>query len=148
MKRHAVGKLLLTRLLVATALVSDVVDWNESHLFNPDWPPHAIFHDVVLLGFLTAEGGESQALALKARERFTFMGGVGVWLVWRRALEPNLGLFIAMLIPCAFWAMFFIAAAFPGSSPAAHTNEPPPATLSSIPIYPNMAIATTIVPLS
>ena len=36
MKRHTFGKLLLTILLLATALVSDVVDWNESHLFNPD----------------------------------------------------------------------------------------------------------------
>lgn len=130
MQRRTIGKVLLSVILAATAIISDFVDWNETHLFNPDWPPHAIFHDVVLLGFLT------------------IFCGMGLWLLWRRNKEPNLGPFIAMMVPCAFWGMFFVAAVFPGSSPSTHPEEPPPLAIASIPIYPNMLLAAVIVPLS
>lgn len=126
---RAAGRWLLSALTVLTAVVSVGVDANASHLFNEDWPPHAVFHDVVLLGFLSA-------LAI-----------VGLWLLWRLSAEPNVSLAVAALIPALFWAMFFVAAFFPGSSPAAHVDEPPPVPIGTLG-YPNMLIAMVVVPLS
>jgi Tol biopolymer transport system component len=37
------GKLLITAMLVATIIGPVVADWNESHVFNPERPPHARF---------------------------------------------------------------------------------------------------------
>lgn len=53
MLKANIGKILLTVVLVSGALVSLVVDWSESHVFNLEWTSHARFHDVVLLCLLT-----------------------------------------------------------------------------------------------
>lgn len=42
---------LLAKLLLSVGVVFYVVlipylEWNQSHVFNPDWPPHARFHEV------------------------------------------------------------------------------------------------------
>ena len=49
MHRPKSAKILLSVLVVITTLVSIVADWNTSHVFNPDWSPHAKFHDIMLL---------------------------------------------------------------------------------------------------
>lgn len=124
------GQILLTFLLIATAGVSIAVDANESHLFNPNWPPHAVFHDVALLAYLT------------------LLCVAGLWLVWRGGPEPGKDRAIAALICGGFWATFFVAGFFPGSSPAAHTHDPPPIEALGTMGYPNMLIAAVSVPLS
>ena len=125
---HRGGRIALTALLLLTAGISVVVDWNDSHIFNEHWPPHAVFHDVVLLGFLSI-------LCIGA-----------VYLLWRRSAEPNVALATATAIPVAFWGMFFIATLVPGSSPTTHPGEPPPASFAGWAIYPNMVVATIALP--
>lgn len=39
------GKILLTFLAVFTAVSPYIADWNTSHIYNPDWPPHAKFYN-------------------------------------------------------------------------------------------------------
>lgn len=113
----------LTVLLIATSVVSVLVDWNDSHVFHPDWHPHARFHDIVLLLFLVG-------LSLLA-----------IWLLWRKGAEPSIAVVVAMGILLCFWGSFFAAAAIPGSSPVAHVGEEP-ARLLGIPLHTNMVIAT------
>ena len=153
--RRAVGKSLLSFLLVGGAAVSVAVDANDSHLFNPSWHPHAVFHDVVLLGYLSL----ASVWAL--------------WLLWRRSAEPRVALLTAASVPAFFWGMFPVAWAFPGSSPAAEwggdapafldlteadvTTQPPgnPAghghdhgVLDAVPLFPNEVLAVVIVLLT
>ena len=123
------GRCLASVLLVASAAVSVGVDANDSHLFNDAWPPHAVFHDVVLLGYLC------------------LLAAGGLWLLWRRSAEPNVSLAAACAVVGGFWALFFVAAFFPGSSPAAHAGEAPPLPLGRMG-YPNMLIAVAATPLS
>lgn len=59
------GRWLLGGLAVMTATNGYLIDWNRTHLFNPNWPPHAKFHDAwsILLG--TALGASSLAYLRK-----------------------------------------------------------------------------------
>jgi hypothetical protein len=130
MQRRKLGRILLSVVLVCSAVVSVAVDWNASHIFNPDWTPHAKFHDVVMLHLLSG------------------MCIVGLWLLWRRSPEPEIGARVAALIPIIFWAAFFYTTLLvPGTSLSATPEETPPQLLS-IPVYPNVVIATICVILA
>lgn len=125
-----VSRILLSVVLVTTAVVSVAVDWNTTHLFNPDWHPHAKFHDAVMLWLLSG------------------MSIVALWLLWRRSAEPDLGYTVAMLVPVIFWSpFFFVTLLVPGTSLQADLNEAPP-RIAGIPIYPNVAVATISVVLA
>ncbi|WP_019506188.1 DUF6640 family protein [Pleurocapsa sp. PCC 7319] len=129
MSKANIGKFLLSIVLVSGALISIIVDWNESHVFNPEWTSHARFHDVVLLCMLTG------------------MSIVGLWLIWRRSLEPNISFMVAAAVPILFWGSFFIAVFVPGSSLSVSPEETPP-SLAGIPLYPNIILAGINVILS
>ena len=40
------SKILVTFGILVYAVVVPILEINASHVFNPDWPPHARFHDV------------------------------------------------------------------------------------------------------
>jgi hypothetical protein len=125
-----VSRILLSVVLVTSAVVSVAVDWNTTHLFNPEWHPHAKFHDAVMLWLLSG------------------MSIMALWLLWRRSAEPALGYTVAMLVPVIFWSpFFFITLLVPGTSLQADLKEPPP-MIGSIPIYPNVVVATISVILA
>lgn len=54
------GRVCLTLVAMSTSTICYVADWNETHVKNPRWPPHARFHNGqtmslgLLLGILTA----------------------------------------------------------------------------------------------
>lgn len=49
---ETVGKALITVAVVSTAVIQPMADFNRSHAFNEDWPPHAHFHDLAAIGML------------------------------------------------------------------------------------------------
>jgi hypothetical protein len=125
-----ISRILLSVVLVSTAVVSVAVDWNVTHLFNPEWHPHAKFHDAVMLWLLCG------------------MSIMALWLLWRRSPEPDIGYTVAMLVPVIFWsAFFFVTLVIPGTSLQADLKEAPP-IVAGIPIYPNVVIATVSVILA
>lgn len=124
------SRILLSVVLVSTAVVSVAVDWNTTHIFNPEWHPHAKFHDVVMLWLLSG------------------MSLMALWLLWRRSTEPDIAYTVAMLVPVVFWSPFFFTTlVIPGTSLQADLKEAPP-MVGSIPIYPNVAVATVSVILA
>ncbi|MBR8837443.1 MAG: hypothetical protein DSM106950_26390 [Stigonema ocellatum SAG 48.90 = DSM 106950] len=129
MLRKKIGRILLSTVVVVTTVVSIVVDWNGSHVFNPAWVPHARFHDVMLL--------------------VTLIGimGVSLWLLWRESAEPDVNVRAVALLQIFFWGSFYVAVFIPGASPAAFINESPP-QLAGIPLYPNMVIAVICIVLA
>ena len=48
------GRILVTFVALFWALGAVAADFNETHVFNPTWPPHARFHAVFLLVVLLA----------------------------------------------------------------------------------------------
>ncbi|HEY9707765.1 MAG TPA: DUF6640 family protein [Oculatellaceae cyanobacterium] len=130
MLKKKISRILLSVVVVNTAVVSVVVDWNSSHIFNPDWPPHARFHDVVMLHLLSG------------------CSLIALWLLWRQSAEPEVGFKVATLIPVIFWAAFFYTTLLvPGTGLSATPNEAPP-SLAGIPLYPNVIIAAINVMLA
>ena len=86
---------LLPGILLFTAViygvVPPIVDWSPTHAFHPDWPPHARFHMVWLLG-------TNSTLAL-----------IVVFLVLKPAGDRILQLRIASLLGVAAFAGFVVA---------------------------------------
>lgn len=54
--RLPVGRVLLTLSALGAAIGAYVADWNETHIFNPRWPPHAKFHNAQTMLLGTALG--------------------------------------------------------------------------------------------
>ncbi|MFE2941249.1 DUF6640 family protein [Streptomyces sp. NPDC059255] len=45
LKKFPLGKVLISVSAVGTLVGSYAADWNETHFYNPTWPPHAKFHN-------------------------------------------------------------------------------------------------------
>lgn len=58
------GKVLLSVGALFPAVGAFLADWNETHLFNPKWTPHAKFHD-------------AQTITLAAEA-----AGLSLWYLW------------------------------------------------------------------
>lgn len=41
----SVGRVIISLIAVMTAVSPYLADWNETHIYNPLWPPHAKFHN-------------------------------------------------------------------------------------------------------
>jgi hypothetical protein len=97
MKRTGAGRWILSSAATLTAVGGFLVDWNRTHLFNPNWPPHAKFHD-------------AQSILLGA-----FLGVGGLYLLWRRGEHPESDLALGALLPAFFWMAQGASFVFPGA---------------------------------
>jgi hypothetical protein len=97
MKRKGAGRWILSSAATLTAVGGFLADWNGTHLFNPNWPPHAKFHDAqsILLG--------------------SFLGLSGLYLLWRRGEHPESDLVLGALLPAFFWMAQGASFVFPGA---------------------------------
>jgi len=88
MNKQTTGKVLISVAVALSAIVSTIVDLlpgDTGHVFNHDWNPHAIFHDIVM--FLLLD----------------WMAVVSLWLLWRKSSEPLVGVKVATLLVVGFW---------------------------------------------
>jgi hypothetical protein len=97
MKTANTGRNILLGMNVMTALNGLLADWNRTHLFNSNWPPHAKFHD-----------GMTISLGL-------ILGGLGVYALNRRTGDPGENARLAALCPAIFFAAMISAGAYPNA---------------------------------
>lgn len=78
---------------VLTIVTPFLADWNETHIHNPRWPPHARFHNAhtMLLGVL--------------------LGATSLWLAWRAAAVR-----LAIAIAAIYWLAQAGSILFPGTA--------------------------------
>ena len=69
--RTAPGRILLTIIAVATIIGPYIADWNESHIYNPLWPPHAKFHDGQTMSLGAALGSLALYLLYRSEPKYT-----------------------------------------------------------------------------
>ena len=50
------GKVLISVSALGTGVGVYIADWNESHIYNPAWPPHAKFHNAQTMSMGVALG--------------------------------------------------------------------------------------------
>jgi hypothetical protein len=83
----------VTIVAVITSLLAYVFDWNETHVFNPNWPPHAKFHNAqtLMLGPLS--------------------GVFSPWQLWHKH-----DLHSSVLTSSLYWIAQLGSLAFPGTA--------------------------------
>jgi hypothetical protein len=91
------GRAILNIVAGTTLVGGFAVDWNRTHLFNPNWPPHARFHDAmtITLGAL--------------------LGAGGLYALNRPGADPDRDTTLGAVLPAAFWASMGSAFAYPGA---------------------------------
>jgi hypothetical protein len=130
MSRTKLGRLIMTFVLVAGAILGFVLDWSANHLLNPAWHPHARFHGALLLFLLSG------------------VSATGVWLLWRDSREPDLAIKVAAILSLSFWTPFFyITFLLPSSTLWAGPPDRIP-HLAGGPFYPNVAVAGAFIVLT
>src|SRR5260370_6761126 len=84
---------LVTIVAALTSFLAYVFDWNETHVYNPRWPPHAKFHNAqtLLLGPL--------------------LGLSSLWFLWHRHQVD-----IAIATASLYWVSQLGSLAFPGTA--------------------------------
>ena len=105
-----ISRLVLSGAAVGTIVGTGRADLNDTHVFNPEWPPHARFHGAAAWGTVTA----AQAL--------------GLWLIWRpaaSAAEQELAVRTATMLTAVAWLPFFPAEATPGTAVEDHPGHLP-----------------------
>lgn len=50
-QRFGAGKVLISLVALIAGLGAFLADWNATHIYNPDWPPHAKFHNGQTMNF-------------------------------------------------------------------------------------------------
>lgn len=98
MKSIAVGKILITVVALWVTIGSYIFDWNHTHIYNPQWPPHAKFHNAqtMLLG--------------------TLLGLTSLWLLWSPGGEVLYRLRIASVLASYYWLTQAGSLLFPGTA--------------------------------
>lgn len=98
MRNLRIGAWMITLVALVTIIGPFLADWNETHIFNPRWTPHAKFHNAqtMLLG--------------------VGLGVSALWFVWRRNGDRKSNLLAAVI----FAALYYITQAgsitFPGTA--------------------------------
>jgi hypothetical protein len=127
------GKAILTFAVAAFPAIGILADWNKTHLFNPAWHPHARYHAASMLLIVGC------------------VSVIAIWLLWRRSLEPELGIKVAALISLTLWTPFFYAVYLvPGSSlwvgdPSTPVPYP---RVAGITLHPQVVIAVVFLMLT
>src|SRR3977135_27273 len=133
MSRTKVGRAILTFAVAAFPIGGVLADWNKTHLFNPAWHPHARYHSLSMLLIVIC------------------VSAIAIWLLWRRSLEPELGIKVAALISLTLWTPFLYAVHLvPGSS--LWVGDPatpiPYAQVAGITLYPQVVLAVVFLVLT
>ena len=125
-KTEKTGAWLLGIAAWASIVVPIAVDWNSSHLFNPDWPPHAKLHDA--MSFLMSMGLGAGALYLmhtRARRGVGDIWAAGILAIWS-------------------WGALLLARLAPGATYTNSAFDHPP-EIGHVHIVPNAVLSVILV---
>ncbi len=95
--RWSIGRLLISLVAIFTAVSPYLADWNETHIYNPLWLPHAKFHN-------------AQTMVLGAS-----LGIVSLYCLWlRRGTSNRQKLIEGTVLASLYWLAQLPATFFPG----------------------------------
>ncbi|MBC7805728.1 MAG: acetyltransferase [Akkermansiaceae bacterium] len=98
MKSLSWARGIISFIAVFTSLSPYLADWNETHIYNPYWPPHAKFHNAQTMIF--------GAMA----------GLISLWFLWSRQRDRVMALQVGTLFAAFYWVTQSPAIFFPGAS--------------------------------
>ncbi|MFE0191583.1 DUF6640 family protein [Streptomyces sp. NPDC058989] len=99
MPKITTARVLLTLTSLVTTAGAYIADWNETHIYNPDWPPHAKFHN-------------AQTMSMGAA-----LGLIGLYLLWvhRGAWTRSL-VQVVVVTESLYWITQLSAILYPGTA--------------------------------
>jgi hypothetical protein len=106
MKAITIGRVALTLTSAWSAAGSYVFDWNDSHIHNPEWTPHAKFHN-------------AQTMSMGV-----FMGASALYGLWGRGSWDVRALNATTLAASGYWITQLSAALYPGTALFDHARKP------------------------
>ena len=86
------GRIIMTLATLMYGVIPPLVDLTESHVFHPDWMPHARMHMVWLLGTNTA------------------IAGVAIYLLWLHKSGLAVGVHLAGVLGLCVYGGFMLSA--------------------------------------
>jgi hypothetical protein len=98
MKMPRSSRLIFALLAIQLIVGSHLADFNRTHIFNPNWPPHAKFHDAQTLMF-------SWLLSI-----------CSVFFAWRRTNERVTSVLAASLFAAVYFIAQIGALLYPGTA--------------------------------
>lgn len=124
-----VGKVIISVVAVFPTVGAFVADWNETHVYNPTWPPHAKFHNA-----------QTITLAVEAT-------ALSLWQLWKPGPDTHTRLRWASLLASLFFLTQIPAAYFPGSALVDDDNPVQPFDVLGVQVNQVTASAAVILPL-
>jgi hypothetical protein len=97
LRGRGLGRALISLTSLVTAVGPYRADWNETHVYNPAWPPHAKFHN-----------GQTMSLGLA-------LGVTSLWQLWRAPGSARASLDAGAVLASLYWLTQISALAYPGS---------------------------------
>jgi hypothetical protein len=92
------ARIIVTMVAVFTMVSPYLADWNETHIYNPRWPPHAKFHN-------------AQTLLMGS-----MLGACALYFLWRRGGEARVRFHAATLFAGLYWLTQMGSIAVPGTA--------------------------------
>lgn len=98
MKSISIGKVLVTIVALITLGGAYLADWNKTHIFNPNWPPHAKFHN-------------AQTMLMS-----TVLGLLTLWFLWMQKGDKLSTFRLSIIFASIYWITQAGAILFPGTA--------------------------------
>lgn len=124
-----VAKVLISAAALVGPVGAFIADWNETHVFNPAWPPHAKFHNAQTI---------TSAVQLAA---------VSLWTLWGPGSTTRSDLRWATLAASGFWLSQAPAILYPGTALVDPDNPQQPFVKFGIPVNQVTLTAAVLAPL-
>ena len=96
MMKFKIGKYIITLVALVTMFAAYGAEWNETHIYNPRWTPHAKFHN-----------GQTMAFG-------TLLGALALYCLWVRRGDEHQNVKLAAVFAVLYWAAQSLAFLFPG----------------------------------
>lgn len=93
-----VGRVLVSLVGASAAAGAFAADWNETHIHNPRWPPHAKFHNAQTMVFAVE------------------LGAISLYQLWGRRPYTRTSLRWGTVFAGLYWAAQAPAILFPGTA--------------------------------
>ncbi|TKA80812.1 hypothetical protein B0A55_01617 [Friedmanniomyces simplex] len=94
---YYIPRLLLTLIALITIIVPYIADFNVTHVYNPEWPGHARFHN-----------GQTMSMGV-------YLGSMTLWKTWSSTAEQD-RLWTATVIAAAYYITQGSAYYYPGAT--------------------------------
>lgn len=98
MRNRRIARRIVAAVALFTAVSPFLVDWNFTHIYNPDWPPHAKFH-----------GGQTVFLG-------ALLGALALWVLYRRRGDDLERIRDAAVLASLYWVSQALAIFTPGAA--------------------------------